>query len=278
MASGVIEDLRASLEPLKAHIEQPLRLLDRSHTSGMQMLLHELADPGLSRHRAGEILPMLMDQLNEQAGLLAEARGELRGIRRNLERLQGIVTEYSRFVASPHVLEPVSLPELVEHALRKMDPVVRKGLEVDLDDSVGKAPPVEAAREILQQVLNVLLEHAARSAPATRAVHLRVSSSRGLQRGRSTVHLRIDDDRPALSADEVAALFERDGTGEDDVQGRTSAAGGRMPGAADAGGLSLPWAASAVTSMGGQLYAEGSQPFDGLVIHLVLPRSKPGGD
>jgi hypothetical protein len=28
--------------------------------------------------------------------------------------------------------------------------------------------------------------------------------------------------------------------------------------------------------MGGQLYAEGSPPFDGLVVHLVLPRAKPG--
>jgi sensor domain CHASE-containing protein len=259
MASGVIEDLRASLEPLKDHIEQPLRLLDRSHTSGMQMLLHELADPTLSRHRAGEVIPMLQDQLNEQAGLLAEARGELRGIRRNLERLQGIVTEYSRFVGSSHAFEPVALAELVEHALRKMPPELRRGLEVDVDDSVAKAPPVEAAREIAQQVVNVLLEHAARAAPSTRPVRLRLSAGRELVRGRSTVHLRMDDDRPALSADEVATLFERDAPADE-----------------EAAGLTLSWAATAVASMGGQLYAEGSQPFDGLLVHLSLPRAKPG--
>src|SRR5688500_17398949 len=208
MASGVIEDLRASLEPLREHVEQPLRLLDRSHTSGMQMLLQELGDPSLSRHRFGEIVPMLQDQLNEHSGLLAEARGELRGIRRNLERLQGIVTEYSRFVASPHQLEAVPLPELVEHALRKMPPELRRGLEVDADAPRPRAPPVEAGREILQQVVNVLPEHAARSAPAGRPVRLRLTAGRELARGRSTVHLRMDDDRPALSADEVAALFE----------------------------------------------------------------------
>jgi sensor domain CHASE-containing protein len=260
MASSVIEDLRASLQPLREHVEQPLRLLDRSHTSGMQMLLQELSDPTLSRHRFGEIVPMLQDQVNEHAGLLAEARGELRGLRRDLERLQGIVTEYSRFVATPHELEAVTLPGLVEHALRKMPAELRRGLAVEVDDSVANAPPVEAARGILQQVLNVLLEHAARSAPAGRAVKLRLSAGRELVRGRSTVHLRLDDDRPALSADEVAELFEREGAAAGD----------------EGSGLGLAWAASAVASMGGQLYAEGSQPFDGLVVHLVLPRAKPG--
>jgi signal transduction histidine kinase len=259
MASGVVEDLRASLQPLREHVEQPLRLLDRSHTSGMQMLLQELADPALSRHRAGEIVPMLQDQVNEHAGLLAEARGELRGLRRDLERLQGIVTEYSRFVSTPHELEAVPLTELVEHGLRKMPDDLRRGLVVDVDESLAKSPPVEAARGILQQVLNVLLEHAARSASGGRPVHLRLAASRELVRGRSTVHLRLDDDRPALSSDEIAELFERDGAPAD-----------------DATGLSLAWAASAVASMGGQLHAEGSPPFDGLVVHLVLPRAKPG--
>ena len=283
MASGVIEDLRASLEPLKAHIEQPLRLLDRSHTSGMQMLLHELADPGVSRHRFGEIVPMLQDQLNEQAGLLSEARGELRGIRRNLERLQGIVTEYSRFVASPHAIEPVVLAELVDHALRKLPPGLRRGLEVDLDDSLAKAPPVQASREILQQVLNVLLEHAARCASADRVVRMRVAARTELAGGRSSVHLRMDDDRPGLSANDAATLFERDAAVDEEAQARAGAPGSRarpgpdpgMPEAAETAGLSLAWAANAIASMGGHLHAEGSQPFDGVLVHLVLPRAKP---
>ena len=256
MASGVIADLRQSLEPLKEHIEKPLRLLDRSHTSGMQMLLHELGDPALSRPRFGEIVPMLQDQVNEHAGLLAEARGELRGVRRSVERLQGIVTEYSRFIASPHALEAVGLLDLVEHALRKLPPAQRARLDVDVDPSVAKAPPVAAAREILQQVVNVLFEHAARAAPDERALRVRVTASRDSESGRGTVHLRLDDDRPALVADAMATLFTRDAAIED-------------------GGLSLPWAANAISALGGHLYAESSQPFDGLVVHLVLPRAEP---
>jgi sensor domain CHASE-containing protein len=260
MAGGVVEDLRTSLAPLREHVEQPLRLLDRSHTSGMQMLLHELADPGTSRHRAGEIVPMLQDQLNEHAVLLAEARGELRGLRKTLERLQGIVTEYSRFIASPQALEPVAVLELVEHALRKLPDESRRRLEVEVEDSVANAPPVEAVREIAQQVVNVLLEHAARSAPPARPLRLRVTAGRELVRGRSTVHVRFDDDRPALAPEDLGTLFEPHAGHE------------------DGGGLSLGWAANAINAMGGQLYAEGSQPFDGLVVHLVLPRAKPGVD
>jgi two-component system, NtrC family, sensor kinase len=261
MAGGVIRDLRSSLEPLREHIDQPLKLLDRAHTSGQQMLLSELASPGLSHHRHNEIVQMLLSQVNEQAELLAESRGELRSLRRSLEHLQGIVTEYSRFIGSANAMHPVPLHELIAHALRKLPDASRASLAVEIDDGVRHVPPAAAARELLQQVINVVVAQAAQARrPATGPLHLRVIGGIEMLEGRAMVHFRFEDNRPGVRPELIRALFERVWTVGDDLAG-----------------LTLPWADNVVASMGGRLFADALAP-EGLVIHLWLPRAKPEAD
>jgi sensor domain CHASE-containing protein len=257
MAGGVINDLREALGPLREQLEQPLRLLDRSQTAMQQPLLHDLAEPDTSRHRQSEIIQLLQDQSHENAVLIAEARSELRGIRKGLEKLQGIVAEYSRFIASSSAAVPVRLEDLIDHAVRKLS--IDSRLEVEIDSSVERAPPVLAPREILQQIVNVLIDQAAKCPPAETQAgrQLRITASVEFKQGRSMLHFRFDDNRAAMSAAEIAKLFNQDRQSDHDAHG-----------------LGLPWAENAVMAMGGRLYAEPSQPFDGLVLHLLLVRAK----
>ncbi len=259
MAGGVINDLREALGPLRERLEQPLRLLDRSQTASQQPLFHELNDPAISRHRQSEITQILQDQSQENAILIAEARSELRAIRKALEKLQDIVAEYSRFIASSSASEAIAIDGLIQQAQRKMTPMSRAALEIEVDSSVERAPPVLAAREILLQVINVLIEQAAKSriADAQPRRQLRITASTELTQGRSMVHLRFDDNRAALDSEEIAGLFKRD-----DHPGDASH------------GLDLAWAENAILAMGGRLYAEASRPYDGLVLHLLLVRAK----
>jgi nitrogen fixation/metabolism regulation signal transduction histidine kinase len=259
MAVGVINDLREALGPLREQLEQPLRLLDRSQTAAQQPLFHELNDPATSRHRQTEISQILQDQSHENAILIAEARSELRGIRKALEKLQGIVAEYSRFIASSSAAEALPISDLICQAVRKMAPANQMALDVEVDSSVERAPPVLAAREILLQVINVLIDQSAKSRITETQMRrqLRITASTELTQGRSMVHLRFDDNRAAMDNEEISALFNRDvRTGE------------------DSHGLTLPWAENAILGMGGRLYAEASRPYDGLVLHLLLVRAK----
>lgn len=262
MAGGVIQDLRRLLEPLKEHIDQPLKLLDRTHTSGMQLLLQELHSQGASHHRQVEIAQLLQREIDEQADLLAEARGELRGIRKNLERLQGIVTEYSRYVGSSGAQEPVLVGELVEHALRKLSHTQRQALSVEVDDSVYRAPPVQAVREVLQQVVNVLVEYGAQASPSDTGanMHLRISAHNEFRDNRSFLCVCFDDNR-GDAAEAARTLFDRD---------RAASEGEN--------GLSLAWAENAATSMGGRLQAEAGATSQGLQLQLYLPRAKPAAN
>ncbi len=258
MAGGVIRDVRESLLPLKTHIDRPLRLLDSAQTSGMQMLLHELSAPDTSSHRQMEISTLLQDQISEQANYLAEARGELRGIRKSLEHLQNVVTEYSRYINSSSSLTQVAMHELIDHSLRHLPPTQYQAIDVQVDERLYLAPKVEAAREILQQVVNVLIAQSVPADPAGSASRrlLRISASPESVNGKPMLHLRFSDDRPSPDPATLTALFAREWQIGDDTQG-----------------LSLPWAENAVTSMGGQLYAESSGPAGGLVLHLLLPRA-----
>lgn len=261
MAGGVIRDLRLSLEPLREHIDRPLKLLDLAHTSGQQMLLQELGTVGLSGHRHVEIVQILQSQVNEQAELLAESRGELRSLRKSLEHLQGIVTEYSRFIGSANTMHPVPVHDLLEHALRTLPEAVRQRLAVEIDESVRQSPPAAAARELLQQVVNLIVTQAAQAPrPDSGPLRLRAAGGVEMLEGRGMLHFRFEDNRPGVRAQAISDLFERAWTVGDDLAG-----------------LTLPWADNVVASMGGRLFAEALAP-EGLVMHLWLPRAKPGLD
>ncbi len=252
MAGGIVRDLGESLAPVHEQIGQPLRLLDQVHISGMQALVRELAAPGLSHHRQTELIAVLQDHLGEHGGLVSEARGELRGLRKRLEQMQEKVAEYSRFVAGPGILAPIRLSDALEQALRRQ-PQAGVGAAVRIDDSVATQPPVAAAREVLQQVLHTLLDQVGRLGDGG-LVPVRISASREDLEGRAMVCLRFDDERPRADAQRLLEQFAQ-------------------PPAMPDRGTSLTWAENAVSAMGGRLQAEASENYGGLAVRLLLPQA-----
>lgn len=252
MAGGIVRDLGESLSPVHEQIGQPLRLLDQVHTSDMQALVRELAAPGLSHHRQTELIAVLQDHLGEHAGLLSEARGELRGLRKRLEQMQEKVAEYSRFVAGPGILAPIRLADALEQALRRQ-PLAGVAAAIRIDDSVATQPPVAAAREVLQQVLQTLLGQVGRLGDGS-LVPVRISASSKDIDGRTMVCLRLDDERPRADAHRLLEQFAQ-------------------PPAMSDRGTSLTWAENAVSAMGGRLQAEASENYGGLVVRLLLPHA-----
>jgi len=123
---------------------------------------------------------------------------------------------------------------LIDNAVRKMPAENRLALEIEVDSSVERAPPVLAAREILQQVVNVLIEHSAKSrmTEAQARRELRITASTEFNQGRSMLHFRFDDNRAAPSTEEIVGLFNRD-----------------LHAADDSHGLGLPWAENAILAM-----------------------------
>jgi sensor domain CHASE-containing protein len=254
MAGGIVRDIGNSLSPIQEQIGQPLRLLDQAHTSSMQSLVRELAQPGLSHHRQTELLAVLQDLLGEQAGLLSEARGELRSLRRRLEQMQEKVTEHSRYMAAPGTLAPVMLAELLDLARRRLPEGRARATDIRIADSVQQVPAVAAVREVLLQVLTTLIGQLASLGDGEHPL-LRISAGSEIVNDCAVVFLHFDDERPLAEARRLAAEFTQ-------------------PAPAHPEGSSLAWTENAVSAMGGRLTAEASEGYGGLRVELRLPRAK----
>jgi uncharacterized coiled-coil protein SlyX len=254
IAGGIVKDLGDALAPMQEQIARPLRLLDQAHTSSMQTLLRELAQPGLSHHRQTELLAVLQDHLGDQAGLLSETRSELRGLRRRLEQMQEKVAEHSRYVNAPGTPASVLLAELLELARRRLPDGPALATELRIDESLQRLPAVAASREMLLQVLATLLGQLANFGEGTHQ-QLRISAGHEVVDGRAMVFLRFDDERPITEARRLVEKF-------------------RQAAPAPSEGGSLAWAENAVSAMGGRLYAEASEDYGGLRVQLSLPQAR----
>ncbi len=259
MASGVIQDINKNIQPLRENIELPISLLDRAHTSTSAGLIHELADIKVGNHRFIEITQQLMDLNNEQALLLAEARSEMRRLRIDIEQLQEVISDYSKFISQASDTGVVSVASLLNTASKKLSADEKKLLTIDIDPAVYRVAPAAASPNLLQQVINVLLDHYVSAAEqlAATPLHLRITCRTEVTQGSARLHFCFDDDRALMTNDEFSQYLSENWSNANIETG-----------------LNLPWAETAVTSMLGKLYAEPSQLLDGVAIHLILPRAK----
>lgn len=259
MASGVIKDINKSIQPLRDNIELPLSLLDKSHTSTATSLIHELGDTKIGSHRFIEITQQLMDLNNEQSMVLAEARSEMRRLRIDIERLQEVVSEYSKFISQDTDSGSVIVSNLLDIAIKKLTQVERESLNIDIDSAVYHAAPVAASQNLLQQVMHVLISHFSSSAAKLEVpiLNIRIACRTELSHGNAFVHFSFDDNRPRMTSAPFQQYVSTNWTASDLEPG-----------------LSLPWAENAITSMRGKLFVEPSQLMQGITIHLVLPRAK----
>lgn len=259
MASGVIRDINKNIQPIRNNIELPLSLLDKSHTSTSAALIHELADTKSGSHRFIEVTQQLMDLNNEQSLVLAEARSEMRRLRIDIERLQEVVLDYSKFISQDTDIGSVAVASLISVTLKKLAPDERQSLKIDIDSAVYHAASVAASQNLLQQVIHVLISHFLHSSkqddPET--PRLRITARTELSHGSAQLHFCFDDNRPRMSATAFDQYLRTYWTTTDAETG-----------------LSLSWAESAITSMRGKLFVEPSQSMTGISIHLVLPRAK----
>ena len=259
MASGVIQDINKNIQPLRENIELPISLLDRAHTSTSAGLIHELADIKVGNHRFIEITQQLLDLNNEQALLLAEARSEMRRLRIDIEQLQEVISDYSKFISQGSDTGVVSVSSLLNTASKKLSADEKKLLTIDIDPAVYRVAPAAASPNLLQQVINVLLDHYVSAAEqlAATPLHLRITCRTEVTQGSARLHFCFDDDRARMTNDEFSQYLSENWSNANIETG-----------------LNLPWAETAVTSMLGKLYAEPSQLLDGVAIHLILPRAK----
>ena len=153
----------------------------------------------------------------------------------------------------PVFSEEISMPDVVRERIAT---VLRDHQNVDLEVD-GKMLHVRADRERLSQVVEHLLENAAKFGGPEGKITVKVSRSNGY------AHLSVTDEGPGIPASDQERIFERFVRLGDLLTRETQGAG-----------VGLFIAQSAVEAMEGHIWVE-SEPGSGATFHVEIPLSRP---
>jgi len=252
-----LDRMTERLADARARVEES----DRQRRQLFADITHELATPLTSIRGYAETL------LDPQVSVSGDERGRfVRGVleeARRLDRLIRDLFDLARLEAGATQLlrERLDWVALCRNtAQRFATRFADAGLRMEWDQTVPEAW-IEADGHRMEQVLENLLGNALRYVPTGGRVGLSLTSTNGA----GTFRLRVDDDGPGLSDEELSHVFER----------FYRAAGARGSASRDGGGsgLGLAIVREIVERHGGSVRAEASLPH-GLAITIELPRQR----
>lgn len=245
-----------------AHGSDELAILGRAFNS----LAHSLErNEELRKQMTSDIAHELRTPLNNLAGYLdAIADGVVAADERTvaslqeeanlLVRLVGDLEELSLADAGRQVLqlEPQPLAGIIEQAIASVAPRARTASIAIVQETLP-APPVDADRRRMAQVLRNLLENAIRHTPEGGTIRVSLTGS-GMG-----ARLTVSDDGPGIAPEHLENIFER--------FYRADASRARATGGA---GLGLAIVKQLVEAHGGRVWAE-NEPAGGARFTVELP-------
>jgi two-component system sensor histidine kinase ResE len=246
-----------SLSEARAKVEES----DRQRRQLFADITHELATPLTSiRGYAETLLDPTVSVSGDERGRFV--RGVLEEARR-LDRLIRDLFDLARLEAGATQLQRERLDwvELCRNTANRFSTrFADAGLRIEWGETIPEAWIVADGHR-MEQVLENLLGNALRYVPTGGHVGLSLTSTNGA----GTYRLRVNDDGPGLSDEELSHVFER----------FYRAPGARGSASRDGGGsgLGLAIVREIVERHGGSVRAEASLPH-GLAITIELPRQR----
>jgi signal transduction histidine kinase len=206
----------------------------------------------LTRDERGRHLPTLLRQL---AAHLAEERNRLQGkvdaLTESVQHIKQVVTMQQKYAKVSTVTETVSLPEVVEDALRLAGGALARH-EIQVIKQFEPVPAMNIERHRVLQILFNLLENAKRacaeSGRTDKQIILQIRAEPGGQ-----VQIRVRDNGTGIAAENFSKIF---------AQGFSTRPDGH--------GFGLHSSLLAAQEMGGSLAVQSNGPGQGAVFTLEL--------
>lgn len=201
--------------------------------------------------------PQLIEYLEQLCKRLDEERQqvmlELGQLDRHVDHICSIIDVQQSHAGAVHMVEIVSLSELVEDALRiEASPLARLGIEVVQE--LERLPPIRVDRHQVLQILINLLSNARHAIEARASGPGRVTVR--VRRHEQSVRVEVEDNGVGIAAESLTRIFQH---------GFTTRAGGH--------GFGLHSSALAAQQMGGTLTVHSEGPDRGARFTLTLPSS-----
>jgi two-component system NtrC family sensor kinase len=258
LAKGVLHNLGNAMTPLGVRVSKLGERLRDAPAGDLAVASAELAGTNAESARQADLKEFLRLGCRSMVTTVEEAKQDVAVIERQSVFVQTALSELMRSTRNAHVIESVSLPDLVTQTLEIVPDAARQRLAVESDKSLRDLGAVPIARTVLRLVLQNLIINAAdavRDAGRAKGV-MRVAAEIVRDAGQEHLHLQCKDDGVGISKDNLARVFEKGfSTKSHDTNY----------------GIGLHWCANAIAALGGRIWAASEGPGHGASMHLLLP-------
>jgi sensor domain CHASE-containing protein len=258
LAKGVLHNLGNAMTPLGVRVSKLGERLRDAPAGDLAVASAELAGTDAGSARQADLKEFLRLGCRSMVTTVEEAKQDVAVIQRQSVFVHTALSELMRSTRNAHVIESVSLPDLVTQTLEIVPDAARQRLVVESDKSLRDLGAVPIARTVLRLVLQNLIINAAdavRDAGRVKGV-MRVAAEIVRDAGQERLHLQCKDDGVGISQDNLQRVFEKGfSTKSHDTNY----------------GIGLHWCANAIAALGGRIWAASEGPGHGTSMHLLLP-------
>jgi two-component system NtrC family sensor kinase len=261
---GVLHNVGNAMTPLCVRLAALEESLRAAPIADVDRALAERGRTSVVPARQADLDEFLRLASGELARTIRAATADAGVASRQAAVVQTALADQLRSSKGAAVVEPVDLSSVIGQSLEIVPDGCRERLAIEVDESVKTLGVMRLARTVLRLVLqNVIINaaEAVRAAGRDRGV-LRLTAAVAQGPGRDELLLQCADTGVGIAAENLERIFERDYS--------TKRAHGNI-------GIGLHWCATAVSALGGRIWATSDGVGRGATIHLVMPLAGPTG-
>jgi two-component system, NtrC family, sensor kinase len=261
---GVLHNIGNAMTPLSVRVAKLQQRLCAAPLADVERALSECGIDSTSASRRADLDQFLRLASAELVDIIKSAEADASMMARQAGMVQNALSERLPSARTPSVLESVELPAMIHQSLEIVPDSCREQVDIEIDRSLQLVGPIYTARSVLRLILQNLIINAAEAVRAA-------GQARGLVRftavirsdgGQDKLLLECQDTGIGIEAASLERVFER---GFSTKHGSGNS------------GIGLHWCATAISALGGRIWASSDGAHQGATLHLLIPISIPAG-
>jgi sensor domain CHASE-containing protein len=259
---GVLHNIGNAMTPLSVRLAKLHDRLRAAPTGDVERALTERATESGGANRHADLDEFLRLASGELADVIKAATSDVDVMARQATVVQNALSEQLRSSRAPTVFEAAELPAIINQSVEIIPDWCREQVSIELDPSLQAAGTVYVARTVLRLVMQNLIINAAeavRAAGRNKGV-VRFSASLVCDNGQYKLQLDCADTGVGIAVENLERVFEKGYS--------TKLENGNL-------GIGLHWCATAITALGGRVWATSDGLHRGATLHLIVPVPAP---
>jgi len=256
MASGVLHNIRNSLNPVIGEIQLIRHDLNNIPAKEMQMVQKELNEGLISNERKENLIQFTMLANESLSHLLTDIKKRLNNVLKSTAQIESILSDHQNLAHSERPVENLELSDLINDSLKLMKNRLKEIISIDIDKSICNTGPVKLHRIALLQIFSNLLINAAESIERQGNIPGKVSIHAEIDKENEAIHVYICDNGQGIEPEILPRIFEYRFTTKKD----------------HSSGIGLHWCANSMTAMKCRIHVKSEGKGKGACFHLILPQ------